>query len=51
MGLTISRWASLSTQARNGSALSHSLVISHRDGSSIDWQSWSLTWPGTADTW
>ena len=42
-GLTIARCAALSTQARNGCALSHSLVISHCEGSSIDWQSWSLT--------
>ena len=43
--------SSLFTQARNGGALSHSLVMSHCEGFSMDWHSWSLTCPGTDATW
>ena len=50
-GATSSRWAGLSTQARKGSELSHSLVMSHWEEFPSDWQSWSLMWPGTAATW
>lgn len=49
-GRTVSTCSSLFTQARKGGALSHSLVISHWEGFSIDWQSWSLTWPATDAT-
>lgn len=41
-GWTVATCSSLFTQARKGGALSHSLVMSHCDGFSIDWQSWSL---------
>lgn len=50
IGSTISRCWSLLTQARKGSALSHSLVMSHWVGFSRDWHSWSLMCPGTAAT-
>ncbi|CAM5357479.1 hypothetical protein SHIRM173S_02062 [Streptomyces hirsutus] len=46
IGRTISMCSSLFTQARKGSALSHSLVMSHCEGFSIDWQSWSWMCPG-----
>lgn len=42
IGLTVSTCSSLFTQARKGGALSHSLVMSHCEGFSMDWQSWSL---------
>lgn len=50
-GWTVSTCSSLFTQARKGGALSHSLVMSHWEGFSMDWHSWSLMWPGTDATW
>lgn len=49
-GWTVATCSSLFTQARNGGALSHSLVISHWEGFSMDWHSWSLMCPGTDAT-
>lgn len=46
-GRTCSAWCSLLTQARYCGALSHSLVMSHCEGFSKDWQSWSLMCPGS----
>lgn len=50
-GSTIRTCSSLFTQVRKGGALSHSLVMSHWEGFSMDWHSWSLTCPGTEATW
>lgn len=50
-GCTVATCSSLFTQARNGGALSHSLVMSHCEGFSMDWHSWSLMCPGIEATW
>lgn len=50
-GWTVATCSSLLTHARKGGALSHSLVMSHWEGFSMDWHSWSLMWPGMEATW
>lgn len=49
-GCTDATCSSLLIQAKNRGALSHSLVMSHWDGFSIDWHNSSLMCPGTEDT-